>query len=227
MNTEASSERLARLETVLSVVLDISRRSAASKDMHDFFRSVHVDVGRIMYARNFYIALCDNNSEFIRYAYDSDEKDVQLDPAQQFALLPAAESPTAWVIRSGQALNITAERFALLEAEGSEWGTGANPEHWLGMPLVDGDGRTFGAVVIQSYTLGVRYTDEDIALFELISSHISHAIEQVQFTSRLEHAIVERTSSLECEIAERRHGETLQRALYEISALSVRGIDLD
>ena len=106
-------------------------------------------------------------------------------------------------------------------------GMGTMAEHWLGMPLIDSDGHTFGAVVIQSYTPGIRYSDEDIALFELISSHIAHAIEQVQFTSRLERAIAERTSSLEQEVNERRRGETLQRALFEISALSARGIDLD
>ena len=38
---------------------------------------------------------------------------------------------------------------------------------------------------------------------------------------------VERTFRLEQEVSERRRGETLQRALFEISALSARGIDLD
>ncbi|MGH8105732.1 MAG: sensor histidine kinase [Arenimonas sp.] len=68
---------------------------------------------------------------------------------------------------------------------------------------------------------------EDIALFELISHHVAHAVEQTQFTHRLERAIVDRTRSLEHEVAERRRGEKLQRALYEISALSVRSIKLD
>jgi len=227
MNTVASAERLARLETVLSVVLDISRRSAGCKDLRDFFAAVHAEVGRIMFAQNFYIALRDGQRESICYVYDVDEKDVSFKPDEQVPMLSGSESPTAWVIRSGQPLSVTAERFAAREADGNDWGRGTNAEHWLGMPLIDSDGFTFGAVVIQSYTPGIRYSEEDIALFELISSHIAHAIEQVQFTSRLERAIAERTSSLEREVYERRRGETLQRALFEISALSVRGIDLD
>ncbi|MGH8500280.1 MAG: GAF domain-containing protein, partial [Methylococcales bacterium] len=209
------------------MVLDISRRSAGCNDLRDFFAAVHAEVGRIMFAQNFYIALRDGQRESICYTYDVDEKDVSFKPDEQLPLLSGSESPTAWVIRSGQPLSVTAERFASREADGNDWGRGTNAEHWLGMPLIDSDGFTFGAVVIQSYTPGIRYSVEDIALFELISSHIAHAIEQVQFTSRLERAIAERTSSLEQEVQERRRGETLQRALFEISALSVRGIDLD
>lgn len=227
MNTVASSERLARLETVLSVVLDISRRSAGCQDLREFFGAVHAEVGRIMFARNFYIALRDGVNESISYAYDIDEKDASLKPEDIMPLLAGSQSPTAWVIRNGQPLSVTAEAFAAHEADGNDWGMGTLAEHWLGMPLIDSDGNTFGAVVIQSYTSGIRYSDEDIALFELISSHIAHAIEQVQFTSRLERAIAERTSRLEQEVNERRRGETLQRALFEISALSARGIDLD
>ncbi len=227
MNTEASAERLARLETVLSVVLDISRRSAGCHDLNAFFRAVHAEVGRIMYARNFYIALREGKHDFFRYVYDVDEKDLTINPDELVPLLTGDESPTACVMRSGKPLNVTVEDFAQREAAGQEWGRGTNAEHWLGMPLIDDDGNTFGAVVIQIYTQGSRYSEEDIALFELISNHIAHAIEQVQFTSRLERAITERTQSLEREVAERRRGETLQRALFEISALSARGIDLD
>lgn len=226
MNTAASSERLARLETVLSVVLEMSRHSAGSHDLRKFFRAVHLEVGRIMYARNFYIALRDGLNETISYVYDADEKDTSLEPDMPYPLLAGEESPTAWVIRNGQPLSVTAEGFAAREADGHDWGMGTNAEHWLGMPLKDGQGHTFGAVVIQSYTAGIRYSEEDIALFELVSSHIAHAIEQVRFTNRLERAISERTRSLESEVNERRRGETLQRALFEISALSVRDIDL-
>ena len=170
MNTVASSERLARLETVLSVVLDISRRSAGCQDLREFFGAVHAEVGRIMFARNFYIALRDGAQESISYAYDVDEKDASLKPEDMMPLLAGSQSPTAWVIRSGKPLSVTAEAFAAHEADGNDWGMGTLAEHWLGMPLIDSDGNTFGAVVIQSYTSGIRYSDEDIALFELISS---------------------------------------------------------
>jgi signal transduction histidine kinase len=227
MNDAATGERLARRETVQAVVLDISRRTARGRDLHAFLRAVHADISRIMYAHNLYVALRDAEEQTIRYVYDVDEKDATYEPSAPFPLLSSADSPTAWVLRRGVPLSVTAEDFAAREAQGHAWGSGANPEHWLGMPLIDSDGRTFGAIVIQSYTEGVRYSDEDIALFELVSNHVAHSLEQVLFTNRLERAIVERTEILEREVAERRRGEKLQQALYRISALSVRGVDLD
>jgi signal transduction histidine kinase len=227
VRTEAAmAQRLARLEAVQSVVLEISSRSAGCQDLQEFFRAVHAAVGRLMYARNIYIALRDTDHDIIRYVYDVDEKDSPQAPDTPHPLLPESESPTAWVIRHGRPLSVNAEEFFAEQARGHEWGFGANPEHWLGMPLVDSDRHTFGAFVLQSYTKGVRYSSEDVALFELVSNHVAHAIEQFLFADRLEKAIAERTRDLKREVAERRHAEKLQHALYEISSQANRDIDL-
>jgi len=211
--------RLQVAQIFLGVVIE-------AEDLQEFFRAVHAAVGRIMYARNIYIALRDPGQDTIRYVYDVDEKDSPQQPDAQHPLLSVTESPTAWVIRHGKPLSVNAEEFAAEVAKGHEWGFGANPEHWLGMPLIDSDRNTFGAFVLQSYTKGVRYSDEDIALFESISNHVAHAIEQVLYADRLEAAIAERTRDLKREVAERRHAEKLQHALYEISSQANRDIDL-
>ncbi|HEV2607974.1 MAG TPA: GAF domain-containing protein, partial [Xanthomonadaceae bacterium] len=231
MNAIASEthadQRLARLEAVQSVVLDISHRSARCRDLHDFFKDVHEAIARIMCASSFYIALLDESTKGVRFVYRTDEKEASPNPEKVFALHSENESPTAWVIMRGERLCITIDEIASRNAQGQRWGVGTPAEHWLGMPLIGSDGAAFGAIVVQGYTPGFRYTDEDIAVFELMSKHVADAVERVQFAARLEHAIAERTRILEHEVAERRHAEQLQRALYEISALSVRDIDLD
>jgi signal transduction histidine kinase len=231
MNAIASEtqadQRLARLEAVQSVVLDISHRSARCRDLHVFFKDVHEAIRRIMCASSFYIALLDESAKGVRFVYRTDEKEASPDPEKVFALHSENESPTAWVIMRGERLCITIDEIAARNAKGQRWGVGTPAEHWLGMPLIGSDGAAFGAIVVQGYTPGFRYTDEDIAVFELMSKHVADAVERVQFAARLEHAIAERTRILEHEVAERRHAEQLQRALYEISALSVRDIDLD
>jgi signal transduction histidine kinase len=219
--------RLARLEAVQSVVLDISHLSGRCRDLHSFFEAVHKAIGRLMCSANFYIALLDASAKGIRYAYRTDEKEACPDPAKSFPLQAENDSPTAWVIRRGEPLSFTISEIAARNAKGHRWGSGAHAEHWVGMPLIGSDGKAFGAMVVQGYTPGFRYTDEDIGLFELISKHVADAVEQVQSSTRLEQAIAERTRVLEHEVAERRHAEKLQRALYEISALSVRDIDLE
>src|SRR4249919_3386374 len=114
----AMAQRLARLEAVQSVVLDISRRAARCQDLQDFFRAVHAGVGRIMYARNIYIALLDPHQDTIRYVYDVDEKDSPQSPDTPPPLAKENESPTAWVIRHGEPLSVTAEEFAAEVAKG-------------------------------------------------------------------------------------------------------------
>ncbi|HTA64338.1 MAG TPA: GAF domain-containing protein, partial [Xanthomonadaceae bacterium] len=221
------AQRLARLEAVQAVVLDISKRSAHCTDLRVFYRAVHAAIARIMSARSFYIALYDAAANGIHFVYRVDEKDEVPDPDILFPLQPSHVSPTSMVIRSGKPLTISREEILARNTQGRSWGAGAPAEHWVGMPLIGNDGVTFGAIVVQSYVPGFRYTDEDIALFGLMTEHVADAVEQVQFAARLENAIADRTSSLEREVAERRHAETMQRILYEISALSVRDIDLD
>ncbi|MEO7477900.1 MAG: GAF domain-containing protein [Lysobacteraceae bacterium] len=226
-NASDMAQRLARLEAVQSVVLDISRRSARRGDLRTFYQAVHHAIARIMHARSFCIALHDAKAKGVRYVYRIDEKDACPPPGKLFPLQPEDESPTSWVIRRGEPLCITIDQIAKRAKKGTRWGTGAYPEHWLGMPLIGNDGVTFGAIVVQEYEPGFRYSDEDIALFELMSEHVADAIEKVQFAAHLEQAIAERTRSLEIEVEERRHAEKLQRTLYEISALTVKDIDLD
>lgn len=226
MSETQKAQRLARLEAVQAVVLDISRRAAHCQDLRAFFQAVHEAIGRIMSARNFYIMLCDAKSDGVHCVYRADEHDEVPDPDTLIRLPPSSESPTAWVIDRGEPLIITLEQINQRIAEGARWGAGVPAEHWVGMPLAGHDGIILGAIVIQSYAAGFRYSDEDIALFELMSQHVAEAVEQVQFAAHLEQAIAERTRSLEREVAERRHAEQLQRALYEISAQSNRDIDL-
>jgi signal transduction histidine kinase len=227
MTASQSAQRLARLEAVQSVLLDINRRSARRQELRSFFQAVHEAIASLMHARNFYIALYEAQADVMRFVYRVDEKEEIVDPATLIPLPPSEESPTAWIIRRGEPLSVTIEQIAARNTPGQRWGSGPPAEHWVGMPLIGNDGDTFGAIVIQSYVPGFRYSDEDIALFGLMSEHVADAIEQVQSAARLEKAIADRTRSLELEIAERRRAEKLQRALYEISALSVKDIDLD
>lgn len=231
MNDAAPSDpttlRLARLEEVQAVVLDISHRAARCHDLHEFFTAVHAALARIMRLDNFYIALYEAAVHGLRYAYYADEKDDPPDPTRHFPLRSENDSATAMVVIRGEPQAFTAEQWAAKRAKGARWGVGTRPQHWIGMPLIGNDGSVFGAMVMQSYAKGFRYDDEDIALFGLMSEHVADAVERVQFAARLEQAIAERTRSLEREVAERRRAEQLQRTLYEISALTVKDIDLD
>lgn len=220
--------RLKRLEAVQAMVLEIGQLSTSCVDITEFIRAVHRALGRIMYAANFYVALNDREDGTVRFVYFVDERDETPDPAERITLASPDQSPTAWVILNRRNMVVTADEFnARGGDDGSGWGLGSMSEHWMGCPLLDQQQQALGAIVIQSYTPQHTYSDEDQALFALIASHVSNALQGLQSMDRLERAVRERTALLAHEVSERRRAESVQHALYEIASLSAAAIESD
>ncbi|PWF46691.1 GAF domain-containing sensor histidine kinase [Massilia glaciei] len=217
--------RLNRLEAVQAMLLEIGRSSSTCSDITEFIRSVHRSLGRIMYAANFYVALADRADNTVRFVYFVDELDPVPDPDAKVTLASASESPTAWVILNRETLVMTADEQNARLADGQPWGAGSEAEHWMGCPLLDHQHQILGAVVIQSYRKEQTFSEEDQALFALIASHVSSALQGLQSMDRLERAVQERTALLAHEVAERGRAETVQHALYEIANLSASAVD--
>ncbi|MFM9437802.1 signal transduction histidine kinase [Janthinobacterium sp. CG_23.3] len=219
--------RLSRLEAVQSMLLEIGQRSSTCSDISEFLQAVHAALGRIMYAANFYVALSDQEDGLVRFPYFVDEFDPAPDPRAGHRLATPEQSPTAWVMLNRRRLVMTAEQESAREIDGASWGGGTPAEHWMGCPLFDRQHQVLGAIVIQSYDTRHTFSKENQALFELIASHVSSALQGMQSVDRLERAVQERTASLAHEVAERRRAEALQHALYEIANLSASAWDAD
>jgi two-component system NtrC family sensor kinase len=189
--------RLDHLETVQAMLLEIGQMSAACSDITEFVRSVHRALGRIMYAANFYVALGDREDGTVRFVYFVDELDPTPDPDEKVTLASPDQSPTAWVMLNRRKLVMTAEEHNARGPNGSGWGKGSTAEHWMGCPLLDQQHQALGAIVIQSYSAEHTYSAEDQALFALIASHVSNALQGLQSMDRLERAVHERTAMLE------------------------------
>ncbi|MFC5481259.1 GAF domain-containing sensor histidine kinase [Massilia suwonensis] len=186
-------ERLARLEAVQSMLLEIGQTSTSCSDITEFIRAVHRALGRIMYAANFYVALSDRDEGTVRFVYFVDESDEGPPLNHPVKLASPDESPTAWVILNRQTLVVTAEDFKAR----LNFGAGSAAEHWMGCPLLDQQHLPLGAIVIQSYTPDHTYSIEDQALFGVIANHVSVALQSLQSMDRLERAVHERTARLE------------------------------
>jgi len=114
-------DRLARLEAVQSMLLEIGELSTSCNDIVDFIGAVHRALGRIMYAANFYVALCDREEGTIWFPYFVDETDAEVPVSGQKVRLAAPEeSPTSWVVVNKRRLMITADDFLAREREGMQ-----------------------------------------------------------------------------------------------------------
>ena len=226
-DVDSLRSRVERLEAVQAMLLEVGRLAGTAEDVEGFLAAVHAAVGRILYAANFFVALFDDADRTLRFPYFVDEVDAPEDPARRFPVRDPEESPTARIVLTGAPFVATAADFAGKYDTGAAWRTGTDAAHWLGQPLLANDGGVMGAVVIQSYRDDRTYTDEDVALFGQIASHISVALERLTATQRLEAAIAERTRELEREVAERRQAEQLQAGLYAIAALSATDASLE
>jgi signal transduction histidine kinase len=214
--------RLTRLEAVQTMLLEIGQKSSSCSEITEFLQSVHAALGRIMYAANFYVALCDQDGpdNTVRFVYFVDEVDEPPDPNQPEQLASPEDSPTAWVILNRQRMVMTAAEHISKKDGGNAFGVGTVAEHWMGCPLLDQNHQALGAIVIQSYDKQHTFNEEDQALFALIANHVSSALQGLQSMDRLERAVQERTALLAHEVAERRRAENIQRALYELANLS-------
>ena len=98
---------------------------------------------------------------------------------------------------------------------------------WLGVPMKR-DGRTVGALVVQSYLEGMVFTARDQAVLAFVAEHVLNALERKRGREELERQVDSRTRELaqandrlKAQMAEQLQAEHLQATLYRIAALSV------
>ncbi len=161
-------KRAARLQSAL---YRIAQLTSSAQEMADFYGSIHAILGEFMYARNFYIALWDEDAGAIHFPYFVDEVD------QNPGRIPLGRSITAWVLRTGQALLCPPAVFDRLVKAGEIELAGAPSLDWLGVPLKRGE-RTFGVLAVQSYTQAHRYGDAERDLLTFVSRHVSTAVDR-------------------------------------------------
>jgi PAS domain S-box-containing protein len=160
-----------RLRDQQAALYEISEATQAAGTLDDLYRSLHAIIGRLMEARNFYIALYEPATDLISFPYFVDEVDTTPEP------FPLGPGVTSYVIRSGRPLLATPGVIAELEAHGELVRLGGESIDWLGVPLKVRD-KIIGVLAVQSYTGSLRYSEADEEVLSYVSAQVAQAIER-------------------------------------------------
>ena len=160
-----------REESVRDAIYRISEAAVTAKDLPSLYREVHRIVGGLMPAQNFYIALFDPGTELLSFPYFVDEEEPTPEPYR------AGRGLTEYVLRSGKPFYASTEGYEKLVASGEVVRIGPMSIDWVGVPLTAAN-RTIGVLVIQTYTEGVRYGEEERDILGFVSEQIAMAIER-------------------------------------------------
>jgi PAS domain S-box-containing protein len=214
---EASLAERNRGDHVQSALYRIAELASAAEDLREFYRAVHGVVGELMKARNFYIALYDDERQLINYPYWADELDDDWPDANEWIEFGnrQARGVTGYVLRTGEAQLINYERNRELVAQGEIELVGVLTEDssWLGVPLRSEE-RTVGVLVVQSYTKDVQYGEQEKELLAFVGQHVGSALSRAR--------AIEETRQRNAELAlinsvqEALAGELELQAIYDV-----------
>ena len=170
-----------RAEETKKVLYNIAHAICTTKTLDELYKTIHLQLGKIIDATNFYVALYDKENETILFPYHIDEKD-------KYTSYPARKTLTAYVIRTGKSLLGTEEVIEqLIEAgEIGKGKKGTRTKIWVGVPLIV-DNVAIGAIAVQSYTDASIYSEKDLEILEFISDEIALAIKHKQAEQALKH----------------------------------------
>ena len=167
-----------RTEELNAALYAIAARSQSAEDLQQFYAAIHNIVGQLMYARNFYIALYDPQSQLLSFPYFVDEEDETPLPKR------LGRGLTEYVLRTGDPLLATPGVFDELVLRGEVELIGAPSLDWLGVPLKSGTA-SIGALVVQSYNEKVRFGERDREILKFVSQQLAVAIEHKRYEEAL------------------------------------------
>lgn len=174
-----------RSETLQSALYRIAETTSTSGDLYQLYKSIHSIIAELMYAKNFYLAMFDEERNIVSFPYFVDEFDPQPSPR------PPDRGLTAYVLRTGKSLLCDGKKSDELAARGEAELVGSPSPIWLGVPLTV-EGKILGAMVVQHYSDPGVFTIREQHILEFVSAQVAKAIEH----KRSEEALRESQSEL-------------------------------
>lgn len=171
-----------RAEKAQTLYYSIANLTVRSKNMNQFYQSIHRELGNVIQAKNFYIKLYDSDRRQMSYHYYVDEAFASggLEIRQNKTDKGLAE----YVVESKKALFLYEEEIqALAEVENLIL-SGPAPKIWIGVPLKF-ENEVIGLISVKSYRDRNIYTIKDLELLDFVSGQIALAIQRKRNEAKL------------------------------------------
>jgi PAS domain S-box-containing protein len=162
-------EETRRKEKAQACVYRISDAAHSVRDLSELFRTIHLSIGEVLPARNFYIALFDRAENTLSFPYFVDEHDSR--PSAK----PLGRGLTEYVLRKRKPLLATQDVFADLVTQGEVELLFTDSVDWIGVPLLVGE-EAIGVLAVQTYDHALRLGPEDRDLLVYVSEQVAAAI---------------------------------------------------
>jgi PAS domain S-box-containing protein len=169
--SDITSRKEAEVER--QALLEIMQGLTNTTDLQELLELIHYSIAKVIYARNFFAILYDEQNRSFEEIYSVDQYDAPAPPSK------LEKSITSYVFRSSEPLLLTQERFDELVEQGEVELVGTNSASWLGVPLKTSGG-TIGVIAVQDYEISNRYSERDKEFLVSIASQIALAINRRQ-----------------------------------------------
>ena len=169
---QRANAELLRQSEIQAVLKAIAEASILASSLNDLYEMVHGIVRRVLPAENFYISFRDEATDDIVRPYTAGE--ANLVPKRR----PQGRGLTEYVLRLGRALYTSRPMRDELAVSGEVDIAIANCNEWLGAPLIDPQGDSFGILAMFSTESVQNFQPEDESVLSIIAAQISQAIQR-------------------------------------------------
>jgi len=188
-NLSLTSRRLERRLKELGSLQAVGQALTASLDLSVILPAIHAQVGKLMPAQSFYVALYDPETEEVSFPLAiEDGRKVPWRSRR------AGTGLTEYVLRTGKPLLIQENLPGTLARLGVEM-IGRVAASWLGVPLLAG-AEPLGVIAVQSYSSTEIYDQSHREVLMTIATQATVAIQNARLYARTDEALARRVQEL-------------------------------
>lgn len=175
----AERKRSEKLQLALYKIVSIDYNN---ENLDSFYQQIHQIIDELIYAKNFLIAIYNEEDLTLTVPYFIDEKDKIDELEREW---PIGRGISSYVINTRKAQLLDLNKIDELIDQGEiDKVIGSDDfTSWMGAPMISAN-ILHGLIIVQSYDENVIYDEDDLKLLDFVAKRVATAIENVLNTQQ-------------------------------------------